>query len=45
MSKLDILDSESIKAIELLKEKGLIPSSYDPNEEILVSAKNKTDAK
>lgn len=34
-----LLDDESIKALELLKAKGVIPESYNPDEEILQNIK------
>lgn len=34
-----LLDDESIKAVELLKAKGLIPENFNPNEEILQNIK------
>ena len=34
-----LLDDESIKALELLKAKGLIPENFNPDEEILQNIK------
>lgn len=39
MGGLRFLDDEAIKALELLKDKGLIPKEFNPNDEILQSVK------
>lgn len=37
MKTSDFLDDEVVKAIEVLKGKGLIPKDFNPDEEILIS--------
>ena len=39
MSVLHFLDDETIQALELLKAKGVIPESFNPDEEILRNIK------
>lgn len=37
------LDIETLKAISILKDKGLIPKSYDHSKEILVNVKKENN--